>query len=147
MPNPCYLSVMVAAKFFDDIYYDNAYYAKVRSPRCHRKHVLPLPFTVPERLQVGGIPTTEMNSLELEFLFMINFTLNVTPEVYKQYETELTMRTPTVARRLLSRFRSNLNACVAARCLIAAVQTTTQVALVQALGRAPAGSLSAVMAD
>jgi hypothetical protein len=23
-------SVMVAAKFFDDIYYDNAYYAKVR---------------------------------------------------------------------------------------------------------------------
>lgn len=61
-------SVMVAAKFFDDIYYDNAYYAKV-----------------------GGIPTAEMNSLELEFLFMINFTLNVTPEVYKQYETELTM--------------------------------------------------------
>ena len=46
-------SVMVAAKFYDDIYYDNAYYAKV-----------------------GGIPTAEMNSLELEFLFMINFTLN-----------------------------------------------------------------------
>ena len=33
-------------------------------------------------IQVGGIPTTELNSLELEFLFMINFTLNVTPEVY-----------------------------------------------------------------
>lgn len=61
-------SVMVAAKFFDDIYYDNAYYAKV-----------------------GGIPTAEMNSLELEFLFMINFTLNVTPEVYRQYEHELMM--------------------------------------------------------
>merc|ERR1712166_777385 len=61
-------SVMVSAKFFDDIYYDNAYYAKV-----------------------GGIPTAEMNSLELEFLFMINFTLNVTPEVYRQYEHELMM--------------------------------------------------------
>ena len=60
---------MVAAKFFDDIYYDNTYYAKV-----------------------GGIPTTELNSLELEFLFMINFTLNVTPEVYIQYEQEV--RTP-----------------------------------------------------
>ena len=34
-------------------------------------------------VKVGGIPTAEMNSLELEFLFMINFTLNVTPEVYR----------------------------------------------------------------
>ncbi len=42
---------------------------------------------------MGGIPTAEMNSLELEFLFMINFTLNVTPEVYRQYEHELMMRT------------------------------------------------------
>ena len=31
---------------------------------------------------MGGIPTTELNNLELEFLFMINFTLNVTPDVY-----------------------------------------------------------------
>lgn len=28
-------SVMVAAKFFDDIYYDNAYYAKVRVNELH----------------------------------------------------------------------------------------------------------------
>ena len=41
---------------------------------------------------MGGVPTAEMNSLELEFLFMINFTLNVTPEVYRQYEHELMMR-------------------------------------------------------
>ena len=34
-----------------------------------------------------------MNSLELEFLFMINFTLYVTPEVYRHYEHELMMRT------------------------------------------------------
>jgi len=57
---------MIAAKFFDDIYFDNAYYAKV-----------------------GGIPTAEINNLELEFLFMINFTLNVTGDVYRQYEQEL----------------------------------------------------------
>ena len=43
--------------------------------------------------QVGGIPTAEMNSLELEFLFMINFTLNVTPEVYR-YLRPIALRTP-----------------------------------------------------
>ena len=48
---------MLAAKFYDDIYYNNAYYAKI-----------------------GGVPCHEINNLELEFLFMINFTLNV-PQV------------------------------------------------------------------
>ena len=43
---------MLAAKFFDDQYFNNAYYAKV-----------------------GGVPTNEMNTLEVEFLFMSNFTL------------------------------------------------------------------------
>lgn len=103
-------------------------------------------------LQVGGIPTAEMNSLgalpivisssppqnesidcsplknrvlvyyhqmhtELEFLFMINFTLNVTPEVYKQYETELTMRArqplPPLSSLLLRSF-----VCAAAAVLL-----------------------------
>ncbi|OMP00765.1 Cyclin P/U [Corchorus olitorius] len=41
-------SVMVAAKFMDDMYYNNAYYAKV-----------------------GGISTTEMNFLEVDFLILI----------------------------------------------------------------------------
>ena len=49
-------SIMLAAKFFDDQYFNNAYYAKV-----------------------GGVPPTEMNSLEVEFLFRINFSLHVTP--------------------------------------------------------------------
>ena len=31
---------MVAAKFFDDIYYDNAYYAKVRTRADHQSYVL-----------------------------------------------------------------------------------------------------------
>jgi hypothetical protein len=60
-------SVMLAAKFFDDQYYNNAYYA-----------------------QIGGVSTEEINTLEVEFLFMINFSLHVTRELYDQYHRELT---------------------------------------------------------
>jgi len=59
-------SIMSAAKFFDDHYYNNAYYAKV-----------------------GGVAPSEMNALEVEFLFMLNFDLFVTTETYKQYYDEL----------------------------------------------------------
>jgi len=59
-------SVMLGAKFFDDQYFNNSYYAKV-----------------------GGVPPQEMNSLEVEFLFMTNFSLFVTTETYRQYYTEL----------------------------------------------------------
>jgi len=59
-------SVMLAAKFFDDQYFNNAYYAKV-----------------------GGVPPNEMNSLEVEFLFMTNFSLFVTTDTYRQYYQEL----------------------------------------------------------
>ncbi|XP_044502228.1 cyclin-U4-1-like [Mangifera indica] len=52
-------SVMVAAKFMDDMYYNNAYYAKV-----------------------GGISTAEMNFLEVDFLFGLGFHLNVTPNTF-----------------------------------------------------------------
>ncbi|KAM7472022.1 hypothetical protein LguiA_010205 [Lonicera macranthoides] len=55
-------SVMVAAKFLDDMYYNNAYYAKV-----------------------GGITTTEMNFLEVDFLFGLGFHLNVTPTTFHTY--------------------------------------------------------------
>ncbi|KAJ1443630.1 Cyclin-like superfamily [Sesbania bispinosa] len=55
-------SVMVAAKFMDDMYYNNAYYAKV-----------------------GGITTIEMNFLELDFLFGLGFHLNVTPGTFQAY--------------------------------------------------------------
>lgn len=59
-------AVMLAAKFFDDQYFNNAYYAKV-----------------------GGVPTIEVNSLELEFLFSINFSLHVATDVYERYYFEL----------------------------------------------------------
>ncbi|OAY48086.1 cyclin-U4-1 [Manihot esculenta] len=55
-------SVLVSAKFLDDIYYNNAYYAKV-----------------------GGISTAEMNLLEVDFLFGLGFQLNVTPTTFNTY--------------------------------------------------------------
>lgn len=63
-------SIMLAAKFYDDIYYNNAYYAKI-----------------------GGIPCSEINNLELEFLFMLNFALNVPLDVFERYKQELEGRT------------------------------------------------------
>jgi len=57
---------MLAAKFFDDHYYNNAYYAKV-----------------------GGVNADEMNALEVEFLFMLNFHLYVSTRTYKLYYQEL----------------------------------------------------------
>lgn len=59
-------SVLLAAKFFDDAYYNNAYYAKV-----------------------GGVLVSEMNSLEVEFLFRVNFSLHVSPDLYSKYHAEL----------------------------------------------------------
>ena len=63
-------SIMLAAKFFDDQYFNNAYYAKV-----------------------GGVPLAEINSLELEYLFLINFSLHVTPEAFRKYYMELANHT------------------------------------------------------
>merc|ERR1711998_541875 len=53
-------------KFLDDLYYNNVYYAKI-----------------------GGIPTSEMNALELEFLFRLNFDLHAPQEEYERYKYEL----------------------------------------------------------
>ena len=47
-------------------YYNNAYYAKV-----------------------GGISTTEMNLLEVDFLFGLSFELNVTPTTFHTYSSYL----------------------------------------------------------
>ncbi|XP_044505330.1 cyclin-U4-1-like isoform X1 [Mangifera indica] len=55
-------SVLVSAKFMDDIYCNNAFYAKV-----------------------GGISTAEMNLLEVDFLFGLGFHLNVTPTTFHTY--------------------------------------------------------------
>lgn len=54
--------VTVASKFFSDIFYKNSRYA-----------------------QVGGLPVDELNSLELQFLILINFNLMVTVEEFQTY--------------------------------------------------------------
>jgi hypothetical protein len=59
-------SVQVAAKYLDDLFYNNAFYAKL-----------------------GGVSTQEMNILELEFLMMIGFSLHVKEEIYSAYHAEL----------------------------------------------------------
>ncbi|CAN8251974.1 unnamed protein product [Cochlearia groenlandica] len=55
-------SILVSAKFLDDLCYNNGYYAKV-----------------------GGISIEEINMLELDFLFGIGFDLNVTVSTYNNY--------------------------------------------------------------
>lgn len=61
------VAVMLAAKFLDDEYYCNKDWA-----------------------EVGGISTAELNCLELEFLFRLGFSLNLTREEYDGYVTLLT---------------------------------------------------------
>ncbi|CAG9321962.1 unnamed protein product [Blepharisma stoltei] len=59
-------SVMVSAKFAEDTFYKNSYYAKV-----------------------GGIPCSEMNMLEHQFLMMIEFELFVSDAEFNSYSTTL----------------------------------------------------------
>jgi hypothetical protein len=59
-------AVMLGAKFFDDKYFNNASYAKV-----------------------GGVPVDELNSLEVEFLKLINFSLYFDPDTFRQFYMEL----------------------------------------------------------
>ncbi|PKI51547.1 hypothetical protein CRG98_028107 [Punica granatum] len=59
-------SVMVAAKFMDDVSHNNAHYAKV-----------------------GGISMEEMNELEMNFLFSIDFRLHVPVDVFIKYSKQL----------------------------------------------------------
>jgi hypothetical protein len=59
-------SVMLGAKFFDDLYYSNAYYAKV-----------------------GGVRTSELNALEAQFLRLIEWKLHVLPQEYDQYRNHV----------------------------------------------------------
>ncbi|PIN25859.1 Cyclin [Handroanthus impetiginosus] len=55
-------SVMVAAKFMDDAFFNNAYYARV-----------------------GGVSTAELNKLEMKFLFSLDFRLHVSVHTFRKY--------------------------------------------------------------
>ncbi|CAI9107838.1 OLC1v1007307C1 [Oldenlandia corymbosa var. corymbosa] len=55
-------SIMVAAKFVDDAFFNNAYYARV-----------------------GGVSTSELNRLEMKFLFGLDFRLYVSKDTFGKY--------------------------------------------------------------
>ncbi|PIN14929.1 Cyclin [Handroanthus impetiginosus] len=55
-------SVMVASKILDDVHYNNAFYARV-----------------------GGVSNAELNKLELELLFLLDFGLSVSSRVFESY--------------------------------------------------------------
>lgn len=64
-------SVMVAAKFMDDAFFNNAYYARV-----------------------GGVATSELNELEMKFLFGVDFQLHVSVQTFKKYCSALKKEAP-----------------------------------------------------
>ncbi|KAL5972800.1 Cyclin-U1-1 [Asimina triloba] len=55
-------SVMVASKVLDDVHYNNAFFARV-----------------------GGVSNAELNRLELELLFMLDFGVMVSARVFESY--------------------------------------------------------------
>lgn len=59
-------SVMVAAKFLDDLYYSNKHWA-----------------------QIGGLGLQEVNALELKLLFQLSFAVGVKREEYQEYLSAL----------------------------------------------------------
>nr|XP_043637722.1 cyclin-P3-1 isoform X2 [Erigeron canadensis] len=61
-----YSRILLATKFIDEAFYNNAYYAKV-----------------------GGVTTAEMNRLEMKFLFAINFQLHVNLNTFRKYCIEV----------------------------------------------------------
>jgi hypothetical protein len=73
-------AVMLAAKFFDDIFYNNAYYAKV-----------------------GGLPLREMNGLEVRMLQELAYQLNVSVEEFHTFESKLVYRAVRAAPELSNR--------------------------------------------
>ncbi|XP_073147591.1 cyclin-U1-1 [Henckelia pumila] len=55
-------SVLVASKILDDVHYNNAFYARV-----------------------GGVSITELNRLEIELLFLLDFGVTVSSSVFESY--------------------------------------------------------------
>ncbi|MQL84330.1 hypothetical protein Taro_016822 [Colocasia esculenta] len=83
-------SVVVAAKFIDDAFFNNAYYAKV-----------------------GGVSTVEMNRLELNFLFCIDFRLQVGVGTFDKYCLLLEKEATTVGYQIEHPIKAcSLKGCV-----------------------------------
>ena len=71
-----YSSLVLATKFHDDMFYDNRYYAKV-----------------------GGLGIEEINKLELEALFLIDFDLVIDATLFDTYYCELERPTRVATAR------------------------------------------------
>lgn len=76
-------SIMVATKLLDDVHYNNAFYGRV-----------------------GGISNVELNSLEVDFLFRLDFRLQVTSNMFEGYCTHLE-REMVLAGQRIERTRPN----------------------------------------
>ncbi|KAG0623242.1 hypothetical protein M758_3G158900 [Ceratodon purpureus] len=85
-------SIMVATKILDDVHFNNAFFARV-----------------------GGVSVVELNRLELEFLFRLDFRLTVTTNVFESYCSYLekeVMTTEKKTERSLPAFGSGSNSPV-----------------------------------
>lgn len=60
---------MLAAKYYDDFYYKNQYYAKI-----------------------GGIAKEEINKLEMEFVKMLGYNMFVEERLFKMYQEKIVGR-------------------------------------------------------
>ncbi|XP_052178068.1 cyclin-U1-1 [Diospyros lotus] len=70
-------SVMVASKMLDDVHYNNAFYARV-----------------------GGVSNVELNKLELELLFLLDFGVSVSSRVFESYCLHLEREMLLAAQKL-----------------------------------------------
>jgi PHO85 cyclin-6/7 len=78
--------VTCASKFFSDVFYTNSRYAKVSLARPGNKAVW---IGTNGSAQVGGLPLTELNHLELQFLLLNDFQLFIPVEDLDAYATML----------------------------------------------------------
>ena len=102
-------AVMLAAKFFDDreCAHERVWWVLCACPARHDDCPAAPPrpraeyFNNAYYAKVGGVPLVEVNALELEFLFSINFSLHTPTDVFEKYYAELGARERAAARALL----------------------------------------------
>ncbi|XP_077253990.1 cyclin-U1-1-like [Tasmannia lanceolata] len=82
-------SVMVASKVLDDVHYNNAFYARV-----------------------GGVSNAELNRLEMELLFLLDFGVMVSSRIFESYcvHLEKEMMCSVIGQRVEKSIFSNADA-------------------------------------
>jgi len=113
-------SVMVAAKFFDDQYFNNPQYGLI-----------------------GGVSSQEINQLEIEFLFMINFELFVDKKLYAIYDKRLKL---VVSKKPCAMVLPSPHSLKGGR-LDVRKQTTVSPGIVVPANRLPSHKVSSTLSD